>query len=92
MSKLPKFESDEALIAWFEENDTAPYMDDMEESEEKFEVIRTSFATKSLDVRWRADYLDAIQTVAERKGIPYHHLIQSWLLEKLKQEAPDLVP
>ena len=92
MAKLPKFESDEALIAWFEENDTALYMDDMEESDEEFKVIRTMFATKPLDVRWRADYLAAIQTLAARKGIPYHHLIQSWLLEKLRQEAPDLVP
>jgi predicted DNA binding CopG/RHH family protein len=92
MAKLSKFESDEALITWFEENDTAPYMDDMEESDEEFKVIRTIFVTKPLDVRWRADYLTAIQTLAERKGVPYHRLIQSWLLEKLRQEAPDLVP
>jgi hypothetical protein len=92
MAKLPKFDSEEALATWVEQHDTAPYMDDMEESEEHFEVIRTFFVTRPLDVRWRADYLDAIQTLAERKGVPYHHLIQSWLLEKLKQEAPDLVP
>ncbi len=40
----------------------------------------------------QTDYLEAIQTVAERKGVPYQLLVQTWLLEKLTQEAPDLVP
>lgn len=79
------------MAAWFDTHDTAPYMDDMEEVKEKFHVIRTSFVTRPVDVRLRSDYLEAIQVLAERKGIPYQMLVQSWLLEKLNQEAPELI-
>lgn len=92
MPKLPKFKSDEEIAAWFDTHDSASYMDDMEEAEEKFEVVRTVFVTRPVDVRLRSDYFEAIQEVAERKGVPYQVLIQAWLLEKLTQEAPDLVP
>jgi len=92
MPKLPEFESDEEATAWFDTHDTAPYLDDMEEADEKFEVIRTVFATRPVDVWLRSDYLEAIQKAAERKGVPYQLLVQSWLLEKLSQEARDLMP
>ena len=92
MPKLPEFESDEEAAAWFDSHDSAPYMDVMEETDEKFEVIRTAFFTRHVEVRLRSDYLDAIQAAAERKGVPYQTLVQTWLLEKLSQEAPDLLP
>ena len=91
MSQLPEFKSDEEMAAWFDTHDTAPYMDNMEEVDEKFQVIRTAFATRPVDVRLRSDYLEAIHTLAERKGIPYQQLVQIWLLEKLNQEAPELL-
>ncbi len=92
MPKLPKFESDEEAAAWFDKHDSAPYMNDMEEAGEKFEVARTAFATRPMDIRLRSDYFEAIQAVAERKGVPYQILVQTWLLEKLNQEAPELLP
>lgn len=92
MSKLPEFKSDEEAAAWFDTHDSAPYMADMKEAEEKFEIVRTTFVTRPVDVRLRSDYLEAIQEVAERKGVPYQILVQTWLLEKLTQEAPDLIP
>ena len=91
MTKIPKFETDEEMAAWFDTHDTADFMDDMEETAEKFDVIRTNFVTRPVDVRLRSDYFEAIQAVAERKGMPYQMLVQRWLLEKLSQEAPDLV-
>jgi len=42
-------------------------------------------------LRLRVDHLEAIKKVAEHKGIPYQTLIQMWLVEKLRQEAPDLL-
>ncbi|MEM7114909.1 MAG: CopG family antitoxin [Chloroflexota bacterium] len=92
MSKqLPKFQDDEAAKVWFDENDTAPFMDDMEAVDLKLPIKRTLFPTKPVDVRLRTDYLEAIQEVAERQGVPYQMLVQRWLMEKLSQEAPDLV-
>lgn len=91
MTQIPDFKSDEEAAIWFDTHDTAVFMDSMEEITQPFDVARTIFPTKPVDVRLRADYLDAIQQVAERKGIPYQMLVQHWLMEKLKQEAPDLL-
>ncbi len=57
MPKLPEFKTDEEVGAWFDMHDSAPYMDNMVEAEEKFEVVRTTFATRSVDVRLRSDRL-----------------------------------
>ena len=91
MPKLPEFKSDEEAATWFDSHDTAAYLDSMEAIEEQFQIARTPFPTRPVDVRLRADYLEAIQKLAERQGIPYQMLVQRWLVEKLNQEAPDLV-
>jgi predicted DNA binding CopG/RHH family protein len=91
MSKLPKFESDEEAADWFDAHDTADYMDSMAQTTDRLNVIRTLFPTRPLDVRLRADHLEAIQTLAEREGIPYQTLIRRWLVERLNQEGPGTV-
>lgn len=91
MTQLPDFKTDEEAAAWFDTHDTAEFMDSMEETTHRLHIARTSFPTKPIDVRLRTDYLEAIQEVAERKGIPYQMLVQNWLMEKLIQEAPDLL-
>ena len=91
MPKLPEFQSDEELIAWFDSHDTADYLDEMEPADQEFSVIRSMFPTSPVDLRLRTDFLDAIETLAQRRGIPYQRLLQQWLQEKLAQEAPDLV-
>jgi predicted DNA binding CopG/RHH family protein len=91
MPKLPKFKNDQEAMAWFASHDTSEYMGEMEHLSERVAVVRSQFPVKPVDVRMRTDYLDAIQTVAERQGVPYQALVQRWLLEKLSQEAPDLV-
>ncbi|MEZ4863258.1 MAG: CopG family antitoxin [Caldilineaceae bacterium] len=92
MPKLPIFQSEEELAAWIETHDTASYIDQMEDADEIFNVQRSSFPTRPIDVRLRSDYLAAIEAVAEQRGIPYQMLIQAWLLEKLRQEAPEMLP
>ena len=87
---MPEFLDDEAQV-WFDENDTAPFMDEMEAVTLILPLKRTLFPTKPVDVRLRTDYLEAIQQVAERQGVPYQMLVQRWLMEKLSQEAPDLI-
>ncbi len=91
MLELPDFKCDEEAAAWFDTHDTAVYMDNMEEAAETFDVERTPFPTKPMEVRLRADFLEAIQQAAEREGVPYQMLVQRWLREKLSQEAPDLL-
>jgi predicted DNA binding CopG/RHH family protein len=92
MPKLPNFKTDEELIAWFDSHATAAYMDEMEPTDKEFPVSLTEFPTRPVDLRLRADFLSAIEALAERRGVPYQRLMQIWLLEKLRQEALDLVP
>jgi predicted DNA binding CopG/RHH family protein len=91
MPKLPKFKNDQEAAAWFESHDTSAYMDEAEQVTERLAVVRTQFPVKPVDVRMRTDFLEAIQTVADRQGVPYQSLVQRWLVERLRQEAPDLV-
>jgi predicted DNA binding CopG/RHH family protein len=91
MAKLPKFKSDEEMAEWFDTHDTAEYMDGMEVVTKDFELIRTSFATRPLDIRVRSDHFAALQEIAERKGIPYQMLVPEWLFEKLNEEVSELV-
>ena len=90
--KLPVFATEDAAAEWFATHSTAPYMDDLEDVTEEFRALRGGRARKSVGLRVRADYLEAIKAADERKGIPYKTLVQTWLAEKLRQEAPDLLP
>jgi len=89
--KLPDFQTDDELAAWLDSHDTSFLMDTLEQANEALEVVRTKFGTKDLDVRLKTEYVEAIEELAERRGLPYQALVQRWLLEKLNQEAPDLV-
>jgi predicted DNA binding CopG/RHH family protein len=91
MPKLPAFTNDQEAAEWFATHDTSPYMDKLEEVTEEIRVVRSHPAKKPVGLRLRSDYLKAIKQVAERKGIPYQTLIQMWLVEKLRQEAPELL-
>jgi predicted DNA binding CopG/RHH family protein len=90
-SKMPTFASEQEAAEWFATHDTSPYMDELEEIREPIPVTRSNPAKKPVGLRIRSDYLRAIKQVAERKGIPYQTLIQMWLVEKLRQEAPELL-
>lgn len=93
MAEIPLFRDDAEAAEWFDTHDTAPYMDSLEQVEERIQVRRTYQRPprKPVGLRLRVDHLEAIKQVAERKGIPYQTLIQMWLVEKLQEEAPGLL-
>ncbi len=88
---LSQFDDENELAAWVESHDTSDFMNEWDEVKDEFDVVRTRFSTKPLDVRMRTEYLEAIEELAVRRGVPYQALVQRWLLEKLNQEAPDLM-
>ena len=90
LAEIPTFTSEQEAADWFVANDTAPYMEGLEEVHERILVARTPLK-KPVGLRIRSDYLAALKQVAERKGIPYQTLIQMWLVERLRQEAPELL-
>lgn len=89
---LPKFSTDQEAADWFATHDTSDFMGELDEVHDKIQVQRTRLVKKPVGLRLNPDYLEAIKRAAERKGIPYQTLIQMWLVEKLRQEAPDLLP
>jgi predicted DNA binding CopG/RHH family protein len=90
MPELPTFATEQEAADWFATHSTAPYMDELEEVE-PIPVVRSQATKKPVGLRLRSDYLQAIKQVAERKGVPYQTLIQMWLVERLRQEAPELL-
>ena len=88
--ELPTFSSDEELAEWIETHDLSEYMDSLEVVTEEIKVQRTPRESVGLDLNPKD--LNAIKRVAKTKGIPYKTLIQNWLTEKLRQEAPDSLP
>jgi predicted DNA binding CopG/RHH family protein len=90
MPELPTFATEQETADWFATHSTAPYMDELEEVE-PLPVVRSRATKKPVGLRLRSDYLQAIKQVAERRGIPYQTLIQMWLVERLRQEAPELL-
>ena len=88
--EFPKFSSDQELADWIDTHDISEYMDSLEVVAEEIKVQRTPHESVGLDLNPKD--LDAIKRVAKTKGIPYKILIQNWLTEKLRQEAPDLLP
>jgi predicted DNA binding CopG/RHH family protein len=87
---LPTFSSEKELADWIGSHDTSPYMDDLEVVAEEIPVRRTPLVNETLGLLLSPKELDAIKRVAERKGVPYRTLIQTWLVEKLQQEGADL--
>lgn len=91
MPKIPNFADEQKAADWFAAHDTSPYMEELEKVDEPIPVLRSRPTKKPVGLRIRSDYLEAVKQVAESKGIPYQTLIQMWLVEKLRQEAPELL-
>jgi predicted DNA binding CopG/RHH family protein len=90
-NELPKFSSEKELAEWIGGHDTSEYMDDLEAVAEEIPVRRTPLVNETLGLLLNPTELAAIKRIAERKGVPYRTLIQTWLIEKLQQEGPDVL-
>lgn len=91
MAKIPRFKSEREAADWFAKHDTTSHMRDLKEVKTRIPVRRSRLLKKPVGLRLRPDYLKALKRAAERKGVPYQTLIQMWLVEKLRKEAPDLL-
>jgi predicted DNA binding CopG/RHH family protein len=90
-NELPKFSSEKELAEWIGSHDTSEYMDDLEVVTDEIPIRRTPLVNETLGLLLSPNELEAIKRVAQRKGVSYRTLIQTWLIEKLQQEGPDLL-
>lgn len=80
--KLPKFKSLDKLVEFFDNNDLGEYMDNMPEAD--FEInIKKRTHLFTLD----DDLAQKITEIAKLKHISSESLIDSWLKEKIQEQA-----
>lgn len=80
--KLPKFNSLDKLVEFFETHDMGEYWDEMPETRFEIDIKkRTHFFP--LD----ADLAEKLNEIAKKKKTPSEVLIKSWLKEKILEYA-----
>jgi len=79
-AKLPKFQSLDELVEFFDENDLGDYLDEMPEAHFEVDLQRRVFLT-ALEPELARKLIE----YARKQGISSQTLINLWLSEKLEE-------
>lgn len=87
MKKVPKFNSREEEIQFWETHDPL----DFEDSDIKVNInmspqLQDESRLKQVTIRLRSSQLLAAKEIAKKKDIPYQTLMRSWINEAIKKE------
>ena len=86
MPEIPSFQNVQEAAAWAETHDTAPYFDALEDAP-PFHLQRPRRSQARLDLYLSQDALTRLRALAEQKRLDYHTLAETFILERLMQEA-----
>ena len=87
MKKIPKFKTEAEEAKFWDTRDSTQFLNQMEEvSNIKFPRPKHKSVVVDLEER----HIEAIKKLAQRRHLPYHSLIQRWLIEKASTEAAPL--
>ena len=89
--KTPYFENEDQERDFWATHSATDYQEDWEPIGEEIEIVIPRPEEELIGLSIYSKYLEAIKEIARRQGIPYQTLIQKWLVERLLQEAPELV-
>ncbi|PSF38001.1 hypothetical protein C7H19_07805 [Aphanothece hegewaldii CCALA 016] len=78
IEKIPQTDSIQELAQFWETHDLTDFADQLEEITEPVFVRETV-----VQIRLQPLEAEAVQKVAQLKGIDYTHLIREWILEKI---------
>jgi len=81
--QLPKFKSEAEEREFWEENDSAEYMD--WGKAEKVTMPNLKPSTKTISLRLPESLLESIKVEANKRDMPYQSLIKAWLADDVKQ-------
>lgn len=85
MSKpMPEFASEEEERVFWDENDSADYLDWSQARSIVFPKLKPS--TKTISLRLPESMLDRIRLLANRQDVPYQSLIKVFLQERIDEE------
>ncbi|MBI3958185.1 MAG: BrnA antitoxin family protein [Chloroflexi bacterium] len=85
MSKpIPEFANEDEERAFWDDNDSADYLDWGQAQSVVFPKLKPS--TKTISLRLPESMLDRIRLLANRRDIPYQSLIKVFLQERIDEE------
>ena len=84
VAPAPPFENEEAERAFWQETDTADYVDWSTAKPVRFPNLKPSTATISL--RLPESMLEELKTLANQRDVPYQSLLKVFLAERIAAE------
>jgi len=81
---IPEFANEEEERAFWDENDSADYLDWSQAQAVVFPKLKPS--TKTISLRLPESMLDRIRLLANRQDVPYQSLIKVFLQERIDEE------
>lgn len=84
-NEIPEFANEDEEREYWATHSAAEYIDTLPVV--KAEVSRPWPKREQIRFRMYPQYLEAIKKAAERKGVPYQVLMQTWLMERLSEET-----
>ena len=85
MAKLPKFETLDELVAFWDTHDFTDYLDEMEEVD--LETGLPGHTPESLHIRLDKVSMQRLKEIAVERGLSSNGLVRLWLEERLLQET-----
>ena len=94
---MPKFESFDEVVEFFDEHDAAPYLDELEDVTAQFqmgpeqmeEILHRGmerYEKRLLSLRLERRQIDEARRIAQRKGLGYQTLMRVWIQEGIDRE------
>ena len=81
--KIPEFASEAEERAFWEEHDSADYVDWSKAIKVRMPNLKPS--TKTISLRLPEHLLERIRIAANKRDVPYQSLIKIWLAEKVEE-------
>ena len=78
---VPVFENEAKERVFWENHDSADYVDWNQAERVRFPNLKPS--SKAISLRLPVDLLERIKTAANKRDVPYQSLIKIWLAEKV---------
>jgi len=90
VEEIPERMTEEEAAEFYGNYDLADVWDDLEPVEEPF-VPSSRLRESMLSLRLERRYMDALKTLAQKRGLSPYALVRLWVMEKVKEEAPELI-
>lgn len=83
-NKIPKFKNEQEELEFWQENDSADFIDWNQAKKVRFPNLKPS--TKTISLRLPESILDELKIIAHKNDVPYQSLIKIFLKERIDKE------